>query len=285
MFWFCLICGIIIVLVAALGYCIAPGKMTPEAKVTAEVFYGLNCAHRGLHTKDRKVPENSLPAFAAARSGGYGIELDVRLSKDEQVVVFHDDDLSRVCGVDRPVGDMTWAELSGLRLFDTAEIIPLFSEVLEAIGDTPVIVEVKSAGAKNEVLCQKTLELLNTGGYNWCVESFDPRVVAWFRKHAPDALRGQLSCLPRSYDSVSKLTAFFLGNLLTNFISRPQFISYSDEPHPLTVRLCRSMKPINVIWTVKPSSDITRCGKDNDVVIFEHYTPPPRFKGEKVDET
>jgi len=41
------------------------------------------------------------------------------------------------------------------------------------------------------------------------------------------------------------------------------------------------MKPINVIWTVNPASDITRCGKENDVVIFEHYKPPPRFKGEK----
>jgi len=276
---------IVIVFTAALGFCVAPGKVTPEAKVTAKVFYRLNCAHRGLHTKDRKVPENSLPAFAAARTGGYGIELDVRLSKDEQVVVFHDDDLNRVCGVDRPVGDMTWAELSVLRLFDTAEKIPLFSEALEAIGDTPVIVEIKSAGAQNEMLCKKTLEFLNTGGHNWCVESFDPRVVAWFAKHAPNALRGQLSCLPQSYDSISKLTAFFLGNLLTNFISRPQFISYSDEPHPLTVRLCRSMKPINVIWTVNPASDITRCGKENDVVIFEHYTPPPRFKGEKVGGT
>jgi len=273
------------VFIAVLGYCIAPGKVTSEAKKTAKVFYGLNCAHRGLHTKDRKVPENSLPAFAAARSGGYGIELDVRLSKDEQVVVFHDDDLSRVCGIDKQVSDMTWAELSGLRLFDTAEKIPLFTEALEAIADTPVIVEIKSAGEKNEILCQKTLEFLNTGGHNWCVESFDPRVVAWFRKHAPDALRGQLSCLPRSYDSISKLTAFFLGNLLTNFISRPHFISYSDEPHPFTVRLCRSMKPITVIWTVNPASDITRCGKENDVVIFEHYMPPPRFKEEKVAGT
>ena len=280
MFWICLICGIVIVLVAALVFCIAPGKMTPEAKKTAKAFFGLNCAHCGLHTKDRKVPENSLPAFTAARSGGYGIELDVRLSKDEQVVVFHDDDLSRACGVDKPVGDMTWAELSGLRLFDTEEKIPLLSEALEAIADTPVIVEIKSAGANNELLCQKTLHLLLAGGQNWCVESFDPRVVAWFRKNAPDVLRGQLSCLPKSFDSVSKLTALPLGILLTNFMSRPHFISYSDEPHPLTVRLCRSMKPLNVVWTISPASDITLCEKENDVVIFEHYTPPPRFKGE-----
>jgi len=280
MFWICLICGIVIVLIAALGYCIAPGKLTPDARKTAKGFYGLNCAHRGLHTKDRIVPENSLPAFAAARSGGYGIELDVRLSKDEQVVVFHDDDLKRVCGVDKPVDDMTWEELSGLRLFDTAERIPLFTEALEAIADTPVIVEIKSAGANNEILCQKTLELLHGAGQNWCVESFDPRVVAWFRKHAPDILRGQLSCLPESYDSLAKLTTFALGNLLTNFISRPHFISYSDEPHPLTVRLCRVMKPVNVVWTLNPESDITKCEKENDVVIFEHYTPPQRFKGE-----
>ena len=278
MTWVLWLIGSLFLLSVFLVYCVAPGKTTPEAKKTAEIFSGLNCAHRGLHTEDQQVPENSLPAFAAARKEGYGVELDVHLSKDEQVVVFHDDDLKRVCGVDKPVKSLDWQELSALSLFGAKECIPLLSDVLKVLDDTPVIVELKSAGANNAKLCKKTLDILRAEGRQWCVESFDPRVVAWFRKNAPDVLRGQLSCPPREFDTISKPKAFLLGNLLMNFMSRPHFIAYNTDPRPFTVWLCRVMKPINVIWTVSPENDIDRCEKENDTVIFEYYKPAPRYR-------
>jgi glycerophosphoryl diester phosphodiesterase len=268
--------GLFILMV--LVYCIAPGKLTPPAKKMAEAFYGLNCAHRGLHTKDQRIPENSLPAFKLAREMGYGVELDVHLSKDERVVVFHDDDLKCACGVDKPVSGLTWDELNALRLFETNERIPLLTEVLAVLGDTPVIAEIKSAGSNNAKLCEKTLEILSAYGGGWCIESFDPRAAAWFRKNAPDVLRGQLSTPPHKFDTITKWKAFLLGNLLTNFISRPHFIAYSTEPRPLTVKLCRMMNPMTAIWTVRPNSDIARCEKENDTIIFEYYTPSARYK-------
>ena len=90
-----------------------PGGSTRRQRAP---FRGVNFAHRGLHTRDRAVPENSLEAFRLAARAGYGIELDVRLSRDGQVVVFHDDDLKRVCGVDKRVDELDWAELRELRL-------------------------------------------------------------------------------------------------------------------------------------------------------------------------
>jgi glycerophosphoryl diester phosphodiesterase len=270
--------GIVVLLLAALIFCIAPGKMSPEAKKTAKTFYGLNCAHRGLHTEDVKIPENSLPAFAAARQHKYGVELDVQLSEDNQVVVFHDDDLKRVCGVDARVNSKTWNELSELKLLDTEERIPLFTEVLEVLDDTPIIVELKSAGPMNTKLCEETLKILREQGMNWCIESFDPRVGAWFRKNAPDVLRGQLSCPPKKFSGISKLQTILLGNLLTNFMSRPHFIAYSNTRHPLTVKLCHLMKPMKAIWTVLPSADIAKCERENDTVIFEFYEPTPRYR-------
>jgi len=263
---------------AALVYCVAPGRISPGAKKAAKVFYGLNCAHRGLHTKDQTVPENSIPAFAAARDAHYGVELDVQLSKDDKVVVFHDNDLIRVCGVDDAVINKEWNELSELKLFSTEERMPLLTEALETLGDTPVIVELKSAGPNNEKLCEETLKILRAQGQRWCIESFDPRIVAWFQKNAPDVLRGQLSCLPREFSGVSKATAFLLGNMLTNFISRPHFISYSVAGRPLTVRFCRLMQPMNVVWTTQPGHDIARCEKQNDTIIFEYYEPAPRYQ-------
>ncbi|MCL2662790.1 MAG: glycerophosphodiester phosphodiesterase [Oscillospiraceae bacterium] len=273
-----IIIGIGIFLLTALVFCIAPGKMSPEAKKTSKIFFGLNCAHRGLHSEDQKIPENSLPAFAAARQGGYGVELDVQLSKDNQVVVFHDDDLERVCGVDARVNSKTLKELSELKLLDSDEKIPLFTDVLEVLDDTPVIVELKSAGPMNTKLCEETLKILREQGKYWCIESFDPRIGAWFRKNAPDVLRGQLSCPPGKFDGISKIKSILLGNLLTNFMSRPHFIAFSNTRRPLTVKLCHSMKPMKAIWTVLPTADIAECERENDTVIFEYYEPSPTYR-------
>ena len=79
---------------------LAPGRATKRQKAP---FMGMNFAHRGLHSRDKSIPENSLEAFDLASRAGYGMELDVQLSKDGQVVVFHDDTLERVCGVNARV--------------------------------------------------------------------------------------------------------------------------------------------------------------------------------------
>jgi len=278
MFWFFIVICIIAVFAKVLIYFIKPGKMSTSAEVTAQKFKGLNCAHRGLYTKDQQVPENSITAFIAARAEGYGIELDVQLSKDDKVVVFHDDCLKRVCGIDTPVNNKSWEELSNIPLFNTSENIPLLSDVLDAIGDTPVIVELKSAGPNNSRLCEKTLKVLREKGQNWCIESFDPRIVSWFKKNASDVLRGQLSRQPKDMEGISGITAFLLGNLLTNFMARPHFIAYENVKLPLTVKLCKTMKPMNVIWTIIPEHDILKCEEENDTIIFEYFKPVPRFK-------
>ena len=96
---------------AAVGgfvYLIAPGSIRKKQRAP---FQNRNFAHRGLHKRDKSVPENSLAAFERAASYGYGIELDVQLSKDGRVVVFHDDTLNRVCGVDARVDSKTFDEL------------------------------------------------------------------------------------------------------------------------------------------------------------------------------
>jgi glycerophosphoryl diester phosphodiesterase len=278
MFWIFIVLGIIVLLLMILLYCVAAGKMTTVTSKTAGAFIGRNFAHRGLHTRNQEVPENSLAAFLLAKEKGYGVELDVRLSKDKKVIVFHDDDLKRICGLDKQVSESEWSEISKLKLFGTEERIPLFSEALSVLGDTPIIVEIKTAGEDNAILCQKTFEILHSGSYTWCVESFDPRVLKWFRKNHKDVLRGQLSSPPAKNDLVSRFTAFLLGNVLTNFMSRPHFISYSNDPHPLGVRFCRLMKPMMMIWTIRPEHDIKRCEEENDTIIFEYYQPEPRFK-------
>ena len=99
-------------------------------------------AHRGLHNAERA--ENSMSAFRAAVEAGFGIELDVRLSKDGRLVVFHDDTLDRVCGREGRVDDFTAEELATFRLSGTEDGIPLFTDVLAVVdGKIPLLVEIK----------------------------------------------------------------------------------------------------------------------------------------------
>lgn len=118
-------------------------------------------AHRGLHRAEEGIPENSLPAFRRAVEGGYGIELDLHLTTDGQLVVFHDDTLDRVCGISGRVDEQSWPELQQHRLLGTEERIPLFREVLETVnGKIPMIVEVKYQ--KNyAALCTEMMKLLS----------------------------------------------------------------------------------------------------------------------------
>ncbi len=264
--------GAIVVAAAAAVYLTAPGKAKENMRAP---FYGRNIAHRGLHSKDKSVPENSLPAFEEAARSGYGVELDVHITKDDRIVVFHDDDLSRMCKVEGRIEDMTWDELSKLRLLGTEYGIPLFSEVLFLIGKhCPMIVELKR-GKRNRELCEKTYELLKKFGGTYCVESFDPRIVCWFRKNAPEVLRGQLSRHPCDMGKdTAKLNSFIVGNLLTNVLARPHFIAYGIGKKPLKVKLCELLGAMKVAWT----SHDPKNEENNDAVIFEYYRPAVKYK-------
>ena len=96
---------------------IVPGR----GKNKKWAFYGRNIAHRGLYLLDQSIPENSLPAFQRGRDAGYAMELDVQLSKDGKLVVFHDDTLERACGKQGRVDAFSFQELSEMHLFGTDE--------------------------------------------------------------------------------------------------------------------------------------------------------------------
>lgn len=256
----------------ASAFILAPGRADRRQRAP---FEGRNYAHRGLHKLDKSIPENSLPAFEAAARIGYGIELDVHLTRDGRLVVFHDDDTRRVCGVPGRVEDMTWEELSRLHLCGTQYRIPLLSEVLAAVGHrSPLIVELKR-GRRNRELCRKTYAMLKSWGGRYCVESFDPRLVLWFRFHAPEVLRGQLAAHPAEMaKSTGRLNAFIVGNLLTNFITRPHFIAYGIGRKPLSVKLCELMGAMKVAWTSREWKNEL----GNDAVIFQFYRPRVKYK-------
>lgn len=254
-------------------FLLAPGTSSRRQR---EPFMGTNVAHRGLHSRDKSVPENSLEAFRLAAEAGYGIELDVQFSKDKHVVVFHDDTLDRVCGVHARVDELTYDELKELRLCGSDQTIPLFTEVLGVIrGRSPIICELKN-GRNNRELCEKTYDIISGYRGDICVESFNPMIVAWFRFHAKDLLRGQLAQPTRFYDAetMSAPLAYALGHTLFNCLARPQFIAYRIGFRPLSVRMSELLGAMRVGWTShEPRNEAGR-----DTVIFEFYRPKVKFK-------
>ena len=134
---------IILLILFIFLYCFAIfPEMSRQKRMKA--FHGIMFAHRGLHSKTHGIPENSMSAFRAAIQKNYGIELDLHLTRDGELVVFHDDDLKRVCGRPERPEDLTAAELTKCTLLGTKEHIPLFRDVLALVNDqVPLLVELK----------------------------------------------------------------------------------------------------------------------------------------------
>jgi glycerophosphoryl diester phosphodiesterase len=235
-------------------------------------------AHRGLFEQNQAIPENSMPAFKRAVDAGYGIELDVALTKDDMVAVFHDDRLKRMTGVDKGINQVTYAELRSFKLADTEYNAPLFREVLELVdGKVPLIVEIKN-GKKNDLLCSKVLDMLKGYEGEYCIESFNPFIVRWFKRNAPGIIRGQLSMKYKGEKTLSSIVHFVLENLLLNFLGRPNFIAYKHtDCNKACFKINHRFGVVTVAWTIESQEEMNAALKDFDSVIFQYFSPSKTF--------
>ena len=261
---------ILLILLAVYVFMILPGFRRPCDSHLRGWLY----AHRGLHDGNVNVPENSMEAFRLAVERGYGMELDVQLTRDGQLIVHHDGSLKRVCGVDKLIKDTDYADLP---LLPDGSAIPLLSEVLSLVdGRTPIIVEVKHNGgaARNAAAAWQILK-----GYQgpYCVESFDPTAMYYFRKHAPHIVRGQLASGGKWNKADLNFASYLaLKHLLVNVLSRPHFVSYSvPEDRSLSPWLMkRVFRPYLACWTVRSQEVLDYAKKEGYMYpIFELFTP------------
>lgn len=231
-------------------------------------------AHRGLWGGE--VPENSLAAFALAADRGFAIELDVQLSKDGTVMVFHDYTLTRMCGKDVLLADLTEGELRACRLGNTDERIPTFAEVLALVdGRVPLLIELKGESG-NTALCPAVAALLDEYKGEWCVESFNPLLLRWFKKHRKHALRGLLSTdLIKEKKNGSRVLNFALSALWLTFLCRPAFHAW-DQHHPRRLALRCGIScfgAASFVYTVKNQADYDRHMAAGNFPIFDGFVP------------
>ena len=235
-------------------------------------------AHRGLYDKAAGIPENSLSAFSRAVAHGFGVELDVHLLRDGTLAVFHDSDIRRMTGRAGYLEDLSAEELGDYPLDGTGETIPQFCDVLALIEDTglPIIVELKSFRDNYAALTERTMRELDKFRVVYCVESFDPRCVAWVRKHRPEVIRGQLSQnFLKDRGKLSLPMAFATTHLLSNIMVQPDFVAYRfKDRKKWAPRLCRRIYGAQrVYWTIRSKEELSIAESDGAIAIFEHFLP------------
>ena len=144
-------------------------------------------AHRGVHYGPA-FPENSLIAFAAALEFGAGIECDLRLTADNQIVVFHDADAWRLCASPLSIGKSRLDQLVRLRVGEGP--IPTLASLLALVaGRVPLLLEVKVDGDIWRWVPALREALKDYAG-PFGVMSFDARLPRLLKTNLPDIRRG-----------------------------------------------------------------------------------------------
>ena len=262
---------IIILILLVLYLLLVAPKMTGRADRTPFVS---NCfyAHRGLFDNESDAPENSLAAFARAVNAGYGMEMDVQLTKDDKLVVFHDATLERMCGVKGNVWDYTLEELQQFRLAKSQETIPAFEDVLKLVnGKVPLIIEYKLDRPLTRA-CKLGNELLSQYNGDYCIESFHPFALMWYKKHRPDVMRGQLSgnLAKETKKTKNKIIYTLVTYLLTNILTKPDFIAYDHRyVNNISRKVCKWLGALSVAYTIKSVERYKEVKKDFDLFIFD----------------
>ena len=220
-------------------------------------------AHRGVFNND-DIPENSMKAFKKAISLNYSFELDVQLTKDNVLVVFHDFDLKRMTGISKKLSDCSYDELLQYHLLNTKEKIPTLKQVLELNQDKVMIdIEIKNT-KKIKFVCEKLIEEL-VPYHNFILKSFNPRVVRYLKKHYPELEVGYL--IEKRYDR--KLLQLLLPSLFMIHYSKADFLAIHKKL--LSTKKFQKLEnkyPI-FVWTIKNKNEIS----DKEKIIIYNNMP------------
>lgn len=238
-------------------------------------------AHRGYHDAAAGVIENTLGAAARAVDHGFNIEVDLLLSADEEVVVFHDDTLDRLTTSTGRVDRRTVAELREVALIGTDDHIPTLDELLRLVdGRVGLCLELKSLFPRrpDDRLVERVATRL--AGYRGPVvtKSFDPEVVAAANRIMPAIAHGIVADDASDleyYGRFTRIERFVLRHLLHGPRTRPKFVSYccDDLPAP-GPWLARRLFGLPVIsWTVRSEAARRRVLAHADQIVFEGFDP------------
>ena len=213
-------------------------------------------AHRGLH-RAPGIIENSLASFAASLEHEAGIECDLRLTADDQILVFHDADAQRLCGSPEIIGRSTLADLAHLTI--GGHPLPTLAQLLALVaGRAPMLLEAKIDG---DLFRFGRALVAALDGYTGPtgVMSFHPGLMRWLKTNAPHLRRGLVI-----RDSLSPLKRWVAMKL-----ADPAFLAVDVAAIDRRwVAAARTRLPIYT-WTVRTRADRALAIPRADALIWE----------------
>lgn len=224
-------------------------------------------AHRGLHSTF--IPENSLLSFQKAFENNYAIEFDLTITKDEKVVVFHDDNLLRLCNIDKNIEEVDYSYLRDLKLSSSDEKIPLFEDLLSLTNEKiTLIIEIKKHNIIG-VLENTVVELLNNYKGEYFICSFDKNILTWFKNNNPQLKRGLIfESSPKKFEKYDKVLFLY-----KYFKIKPDFISLDYKLIDRSIMsFCKKNSLELITWTIRNKEDYEKVKEKVDGVIFESFT-------------
>ncbi len=238
-------------------------------------------AHRGYHDARNGVIENTLSAAARAVEKGFAIEVDLLLSADEEVVVFHDDTLERLTSAEGRVDRRTMAELRAIPMKGTSDRIPSLDDLLALVdGRVGLCLELKSEFPRrqDDRLVRRVAERLAHYRGPVVTKSFDPDIVEAANRIMPQIPHGIVADDATDlayYARFTRMERFALRHLLHAPRSRPKFVSYCvrdlPAPGPWIARRVFGLPVIS--WTVKSEEMRRHVLAHADQIVFEGFEP------------
>jgi glycerophosphoryl diester phosphodiesterase len=221
-------------------------------------------AHRGLHGNG--VLENSPAAFDAAIKLGHGIECYVQASEDGRAFVFHDYELDRLTDRSGSIAKLRAEDIDRIQLKDGHGKIPRLRETLAQVaGQVPILIELKSRNLRVGPLCLSVRRALEGYGGKAAIMSFNPLVVAWFRKNADHVVRGLVITEEDSKNWRGRIARH--RNLWT---ARPDFLAYDIRDLPSRFAAAQRARGLPIVtWTVRSAEQEKIASKYADEPVYE----------------
>jgi len=249
-------------------------------------FIGSFFSYRGLYGEEKALPENTIPAFGQAVAAGYGLYLDIRMTKDERVVVFSDERLTRLCGRDLRLGDCEYEWLSTLKLLDTEYSPVLLTQVLRLVmGNVPIVLCLHGDD-RYQVFCSRLAEILGNYHGDYCVVSSSPQIVGWWHNCFPHTLRGQVMPGKDEYKELPWWKQFVWRNCLLNRNTHPDFVIMEQSSlRSLAFRLLQRWKACLVVKNVHSQEQLDNARSWARFYIFEGFAAQSRDELPEARET
>lgn len=222
-------------------------------------------AHRGSHNDE--IPENSMMAFRKSLSRNLPIEFDIHLLKDNNIVVFHDDDLYRMTGINKKLRNCTYNDIKNLKLNGTSERIPLLKDVLKLVnGKVLLDIELKEDHDGNNLEIE-LIKILKDYKGEFILKSFNYKAVKYLMKNTNYTVGLLYPDLDNPKLNLSPIKKVIIRNLNFNKILKPHFLAISKKA--INDKCIRTYKGPVLVWTIKTNKEKEKFLKLADTVIFE----------------